>query len=430
MTEGVPTSAEILQSLNLLRSTDPNDRARGIDVLSRVPDDPRVLQVFEHFYQDDPDPRVRYAAWLALSQHGPSVPAPKPAPDPAALPPAAPTVAARMPEPPPAAPAAFVTPTLGLGQPAPAPPLPPAAQSPTPPFVLDDVAAPVGPPPPPVIAPIAPPASITPPPDRAASQPSAAARPPLAVSAQGLFLFDAKNRKLIARERVARKRRRSDGCGYFLLALVMLGVLVLLVAMLVPRLQDAYRLRQDGITVTGELLRVDAREDETVAIYRFALPKLEGSPSLVIAAQPVTQDAALVLVPGSPVEVTYWPENPAGLSRIPAENPKTIERDRMVAVTVGVAVLLLVLILLGLGRRRSARRPSRVLPGQVVLCTGRLDADGDYKIKLQYRFKTPRGRVISAQRTAIRNDLRRSALPQPGATVAVYYRSDRRYWLL
>ncbi|NLE50437.1 MAG: HEAT repeat domain-containing protein [Chloroflexi bacterium] len=74
-----PKPGDILKSLQLLRSDDPAKRQRGIDGLSDVTDDPRVVQVFEHLYQSDPDPAVREAVWRVLSRQGPSVPAPAPA---------------------------------------------------------------------------------------------------------------------------------------------------------------------------------------------------------------------------------------------------------------------------------------------------------------------------------------------------------------
>jgi hypothetical protein len=84
MTAERPTSTEVLRSLRLLRSDDPEDRQRGIQGLSDVRDDPRVAQVFEHLYQEDPDPRVRAAAWSALNGAAASVPSPAPKPSPTA----------------------------------------------------------------------------------------------------------------------------------------------------------------------------------------------------------------------------------------------------------------------------------------------------------------------------------------------------------
>ena len=71
-----PSSTDLLRSLRLIRSAAPEDRKRGIALLSKVHDDPRVNQVLERLYQDDPDPGVRDIAWQALQLLDPSVPHP------------------------------------------------------------------------------------------------------------------------------------------------------------------------------------------------------------------------------------------------------------------------------------------------------------------------------------------------------------------
>ncbi|MBN2305262.1 MAG: DUF3592 domain-containing protein [Anaerolineae bacterium] len=86
--QDVSNATDLLHSLNLIRSENPAERRRGIEGLRDLSDDPRVLQVFEHLYEKDPDPGVRDAAWHAIKRSGPSIPAPVPAPKPS---PAAPT---------------------------------------------------------------------------------------------------------------------------------------------------------------------------------------------------------------------------------------------------------------------------------------------------------------------------------------------------
>jgi hypothetical protein len=59
-----------------------------------------------------------------------------------------------------------------------------------------------------------------------------------------------------------------------------------------------------------------------------------------------------------------------------------------------------------------------------------LDDDGDYKILLNYRFRTPTDKVLTGEVRQIRNDLRQTPLPVPGTPVAVFYRNPRSYRLL
>ena len=73
-----PTPANLLHSLRLIRSADPQERMSGVAGLGVARDDPRIVQVFEHLYKNDPDPSVREAAFRALHAVGPSIPAPIP----------------------------------------------------------------------------------------------------------------------------------------------------------------------------------------------------------------------------------------------------------------------------------------------------------------------------------------------------------------
>jgi hypothetical protein len=67
MSQSTPPSAEqIRQSLLMIRSSNPQDRLHAIELLAAARDDPRVVQVFEHLYREDTDPRVREAARRAM----------------------------------------------------------------------------------------------------------------------------------------------------------------------------------------------------------------------------------------------------------------------------------------------------------------------------------------------------------------------------
>ena len=77
------------------------------------------------------------------------------------------------------------------------------------------------------------------------------------------------------------------------------------------------------------------------------------------------------------------------------------------------------------------RRPVRhVIKGQLVACSGKVDDDGDFALKLRYRFRSPSGQILTGQTSQIRNDLKGAKLPKPGTRIAVYYRSDQSYLLL
>jgi hypothetical protein len=132
------------------------------------------------------------------------------------------------------------------------------------------------------------------------------------------------------------------------------------------------------------------------------------------------------------VTVTYLPGDPQ-VSRLEETNPADQWRVGLTLTAGGLTVLCIGSALLGLDQRRHSRRMPRgwrVLRGQLIECGGRLDEDGDFKIRLRYRFRAPDGQVIVGQTSQIRNDLKDSALPPSGAPVAVYYRRDGVYRLL
>jgi hypothetical protein len=273
------SSTDLLRSLRLVRSPQPDDRQRGIAVLSTVRDDPRVTRALEHLYQTDPDPGVREAARRALLSIDPSVPVLSSAP-------------ARVP----------------ASIPAPAP-----VQSDS-----DHEAA------------------AAPPKPRRASIPRQS-------SGRALFLLNPSNAAFVAREMKRMERQKKHGrIPLWLAVIALLGA---------------------GM------------------MWAFILD---------------------------------------------AKNPD----DHLIITAAALSGAVIALLILGTIRRRGGLRNRRVLRGQIVECNGRLDDDGDFKIMLHYRFRTPADRELTGQVRQIRNDLRQKPLPRPGTPVAVFYRSARSHWLL
>lgn len=353
--QSVLSPTDLLHSLQLIRSDDPADRRRGIAGLSTLVDDPRVVQVFEHLYENDSDPGVRDAAWRAINRAGPSIPAPGPA--------------------------------ASANPPAPAPRRA----------------------------------------DRPVKRAAAPARPApttRAASSASLFLLEQSNARLVARH--LRRSNSSPRGGRVIAALA--GLLLLFIGVLgglvLPDWITWVRLRQGGVAVQGEVVEVQAHGNNYSALYRFRVA--EGD--FYTGEQPI--EAQDRLAENSPVQVLYLPDDPA-ISRLEDEpNPDDARRDRF---TTGLALLVVGLVILaaltGVRRGWTARRKC-VIRGQVVSCSGYRDGDGDYNLKLRYRFRSPSGQRITGQISQIRNDLTGADLPGPGTPVAVYYRSERSHLLL
>ncbi len=363
-----PTPTEILHSLALLRSADPAARLQGLRTLRKVRDDPRVRQVFEHLYQQDPAPAVRQAAWQALQESAPTVPAPKPQKSTAKPP-------ARAPEP-----------------------------------SMSDAMNPTH-------------AS-----QKAASR-ARTGRRGAAPPEDGPFLLDPSNRKLINEERQRLAAQKKRGRSAFLLAALVFLVMGVLWALALPQMRDAYRLDRHSARAEGTVVALEPRDGSYVMRYTFPVRQGEAE-TLYQGEQTIAEADYRRLQTGESVQVTFWLEDPT-LSRTEVDDPSLEMRDRLIFAASALAVLALLFLSLGMVQRQAwLRRKRRILPGQIVACEGQVDADGDFKVKVRYRFRTPRGQVITAQTSQIRNDLRRKPLPRPGTAVAVYYRNAHAYRLL
>ncbi|MBI5960676.1 MAG: HEAT repeat domain-containing protein [Chloroflexi bacterium] len=371
-----PSAEQIRQSLLLIRSSNPLERMRAIEMLSAVRDDPRVVQVFEHLYREDTDPRVREAARKAMQSAEASVPAP------------------------------------GTDE---APPLPGRARTP---------AATNGLPPMPGRA------STRPAQQRPVPAPQARRRRPAA--RRGMFLLNPANARLVAKEMKRAARRKQDGRSALLLAMAFFPVIGLLWGIVAPDWYTWLLLERDGQETIGEVIEGQASsEDHYSLLYRFPIGPADGALTYTNHQQ-VTRPTYEGFTSGTPITVTYLPDDPA-VSRLDTANPAHEQRNRLTIAAAGLTGITVLVLLLGsLQRSRPylLRGGWRLLKGQLVACQGRLDDDGDYKLALRYRFRTPSGRVITGQIRQIRNDLKGRALPRPGTPLAVYYRNVKTHRLL
>jgi hypothetical protein len=330
-----PDATEVLRSLRLVRSSDPEERKRGVAVLSTLLDDPRVLQVFEYLYEKDPDPGVRDLAWRAINQRGPSIPAPA---------------------------------SNNHRTPSPA-----------------------------------------------------------------FFLLNPANVGFVAKEmRKLTQQKRTGGLTAFALAGVLLLVAGLFWGLVLPDWSTWYRLRQDGVTIRGEVDELRASGDNYYVFYRFFTSAHDTETDVPYPGQQcVSKSDFDALSEGDPVVVTYLSDDPT-VSRLDQANPDDFTRNWQTGVAGGATMLLVVLLAVGsVQRQRPARaRGKRLIRGQIVACNGTMDDDGDFILKVRYRFRTPTGRTLTSQTSQIRNDLKMATLPPAGTPVAVYYRSDRSFVLL
>ncbi|GAB4421593.1 MAG: hypothetical protein Kow00106_18550 [Anaerolineae bacterium] len=354
MTEaGTSPSSELLRSLQLLRSADPEDRKRAIRFLSTAQDDPRVLQVLEHLYEKDPDPGVRQLAWRAIQLTDPSVPAP-----------------------------------------------------------VQRQAAP-SPPPTPRAAPAPPPRMMRP------RREHWTWREP--------FLLNPSNAPLVEQERERRARRRKVGRWTFVAGAALLLMVAVLWGVLVPFWVRWFDYEWNGVNVPGVVEeRLQAGDNDYRVRYRYTVNNADYG-----AEQRVTREEFDRLTESTPVTVIVLPDDPASPWLV-ANTPEGWLRNWLTALVVALTLLALLLMLSAILRRRRALRieAPAILTGQLLACEGAIDDDGDFKVRVSFRFRSPSGQTLTGQARQIRNDLRARPLPPVGAPVAIYYRHDRSYRML
>jgi hypothetical protein len=79
-------------------------------------------------------------------------------------------------------------------------------------------------------------------------------------------------------------------------------------------------------------------------------------------------------------------------------------------------------------KRRRLARDGQLIDGSIVSSSGRTDSDGDFTLKTEVRFRSPRtGKWIYQNYRHARNDLKRRELPGPGTLVHVLYIDDKTF---
>lgn len=251
----------------------------------------------------------------------------------------------------------------------------------------------------------------------------------------GPFLLDPANGRLL----IAQARQPVPARGGCTLALAVVAALLagIVWGLVLPGWITEYRLDRDGIVTEGEIIRLyvednDAGDYRYYASYRFPTAITPGETLVYRMEQRITAQAFASTERGQPITVTHLPGQP-DRAHLSVETPEAAQRTRLTWIAAGLSAIVLLLLLLALVQRRSAKRSRRrgeLLWGEVVRCVGETDMDRNFTIRLQYRFRTPQGKVLARQASRVRNDLITADLPEPGTPVVVYYRSESSYRVL
>jgi hypothetical protein len=241
------------------------------------------------------------------------------------------------------------------------------------------------------------------------------------------FLLNPSNAPLVEQERERRARRRKVGRWTFVAGAALLLVVAVLWGVLVPFWARWFDYERNGVNVPGVVEERVQPEDNFYQVrYRYTVNGVDYT-----ATQRVTRDEFDRLSEGAPVTVIALPGKPAE-PWLAANTPEGRLRNWLTALVAALTLLALLLMLSAILRRRRALRieAPAILTGQLLACEGAEDDDGDFKVRVSFRFRSPSGQTLTGQARQIRNDLRARPLPPVGAPVAIYYRHDRSYRML
>lgn len=234
-----------------------------------------------------------------------------------------------------------------------------------------------------------------------------------------------------------RRRLRVSLRGHWLVALVTVLVAVITAVLAYFEGEHLIRISQDAnaralITIAQVISR---RHEETprrlndrwFVSYQFTLPdgrSVEGEAE-------ISEHEYLNFADGAPVMIKYLPETP--IDSVLAYQEMHPPDFEFLIILIGLAIGT-VLVVIGYAlvvtlRNRRYERQGVILRGEVVSCEGK-DRGASYFVTTRFKFKTLDGREIVRELSEEREDLRRSDLPKPGASIAVLYVTDRMYKLL
>jgi len=254
------------------------------------------------------------------------------------------------------------------------------------------------------------------------------------------FLLNPANRVLAGRyltEGPTPARRGSRLIGAIVGALLLAaGFLAGLAA---PAWYDWYRLREDGAraeaAITGLIAPLDPDADAPyAAAYQFRVSDAPGSDAPdFFGEQRISADLHrwLAEARSQTLPVVYLPADPS-VSRLDIVSPDDTRRERLAVLAGGAIVIALLVSLIDwiaqLPNKGALR--GRLVRGQIVAAQSVTSKKNGPRLTVRFRFRSPKGRVITSEATRARSDLRSSAVPSPGTPVMIEYHSDRRFRLL
>jgi hypothetical protein len=245
--------------------------------------------------------------------------------------------------------------------------------------------------------------------------------------------------------------------GLWILLIFFLVALAIFLILAIPAWKTWADLSYQGVSVQGEL--VDLRFEDRDVSYFYAIFRFPANELIYQNEMKMDWDQYQMLLDNGPgVPVRYVAQNP-NVAQLDA--PYENFGDFRVGGTLlggGFLLFLLIAILLhGERRRRNSElvTKGKLVKGVVVAAAGNKPEEdsiplqmltlffsgalfrmrqrraNEFRLKVRYSFVSPvSDREIMRAEVAVRNDLDRRLVPEPGTPVAVLYRSDNHFRLL
>ncbi|MBN1202594.1 MAG: DUF3592 domain-containing protein [Anaerolineae bacterium] len=246
------------------------------------------------------------------------------------------------------------------------------------------------------------------------------------------FLFHPGNRRFLQGKSRGLSGTATGGLIAVLLVLV-LAMVGLFVVVGIPHWLQARELDRSGVITQGTVIERDIHEDDEGSdTYYVRYSFVAGDGRAYERQQQVSRSNYSNWARGATVRVKYLTGDPA-VSRLVDDNTADSGSRIVLIISVVAIALVMIFVVLAVDQRSRNRRlasKGQLLRGEVLVCTGHKDSDGDYFVTLRYCFLSPEDREITARDRRLANDLKHASLPAPGTAVAVLYADDDTYKVL
>jgi hypothetical protein len=224
----------------------------------------------------------------------------------------------------------------------------------------------------------------------------------------------------------------SAGCGaLFLLPFIAIGVFVVFLA--VSEWRNYHILNTTGQITQGLYTgRHYTTDDDDGGTTYYAEYQYEVAGTPYYGSHSVSYELYNRVEKGGGVNILYAPSNP-GLARIDGTNDVSMPAFLTLFALLwnGISWGIFGSIIVSHRRDRELARDGQLVRGELVSASGQTGSKGKYYVTARYRFQPPdSGEPIVRNQTALRSDMRNTAMPAAGTPVMVLYKNRKRFKML